>query len=128
MKDIRDLINVIDVMEGGWDTTVTQGTVIKPQLVKAALAVVEQFVMDFNVYLSDRGFGRVEMGRPTGSSAYWERDLANDPEHIYGDIDLQMIAPPVEGMSYGQFTAHWNKLADDFVKTRRPAYIEDAES
>lgn len=128
MKTLREYIDLVTLVEGGWDTTVTQGTVIKPQLVKAALAVVEQYVNDFNVFLSDRGLGRVEMGKPTGSSAYWERDLANDPERIYGDIDLQMIAPPVEGLSYGQFTAHWNKLADDFVKTRRPAYIEDAES
>lgn len=114
--------------EGGWDSTVTQGTVIKPAVVKVALGVVQQFVNDFNVYLSDRGYGKIEMGTPTGSSAYHERDQANDPDKVYGDIDLQMIAPPVEGMSYGQFTGHWNKLADEFVKQRRPRYVHDTES
>jgi hypothetical protein len=121
--NIREIIS-----EGGWDTTVTQGTVIKPALVQSALQVVQQFVNDFNTFLADRGLGRVEMGKPTGSSAYFEKDMANDPERVYGDIDLQMIAPPVEGLTYGQFTAHWNKLADDFVNTRRPAYVEQAES
>ena len=121
--NIREIIS-----EGGWDTTVTQGTVIKPALVQSALQVVQQFVNDFNTFLADRGLGRVEMGKPTGSSAYFEKDMANDPDRVYGDIDLQMIAPPVEGLSYGQFTAHWNKLADDFVNNRRPAYVEQAES
>lgn len=114
--------------EGGWDSTVTQGTIIKPAVVKVALNVVQQFVNDFNVYLGDRGYGKIEMGTPTGSSAYHERDSANDPDKVYGDIDLQMIAPPVEGMSYGQFTSHWNKLADEFVKQRRPSYVHDTES
>lgn len=114
--------------EGGWDTTVTQGTVIKPAVVKTALDVIQQFVVDFNRFLSTRDLGPVEMGRPTGSSAYHERDQANDPDKVYGDIDLQMIAPPVENTTYGQFTTFWNKLADEFVKTQTPHYVHPGES
>lgn len=114
--------------EGGWDTTVTQGTIIKPAVVKTALGVVQQFVTDFNRFLAAREMGPVEMGRPTGSSAYHEKDQVNDPEKVYGDIDLQMIAPPVEGLTYGQFTSHWNKLADEFIKTQSPYYVHHAES
>ena len=116
------------ILEGGWDTTVTQGTVIKPQLVKNALAVVQQFVTDFNRYLAAHDQGPVEMGLPTGSSAYYQRDMEGDPDRIYGDIDLQMIAPPVEGMTYGQFTSHWNNLANEFVRTQTPHYIHSTES
>ena len=114
--------------EGGWDTTVTQGTVIKPAVVKTALNVVQQFVTDFNRYLSAHDQGPIEMGRPTGSSAYHERDQANDPDKIYGDIDLQMIAPPVEGLTYGQFTAFWNKRASEFIATQMPHYVHSTES
>lgn len=120
---IRDFIS-----EGGWDSTVTQGTVIKPAVVKAALSVVQQFVKDFNMWLEPQGLGPVQMGTPTGSSAYHERDQLNDPDKVYGDVDLQMIAPPVEGLSYGQFTTYWNKLADEFVKTNSPQYVHPEES
>ena len=116
------------IVEGGWDTTVTQGTVIKPAVVKTALGVVQQFVADFNRYLQAHSQGPVEMGRPTGSSAYHEKDQEQDPDKVYGDIDLQMIAPPVEGMTYGQFTSYWNKLADEFVRTQSPSYVHHTES
>lgn len=120
--------HTVPLSEGGWDTTVTQGTVIKPAVVKIVLNKVQQFVNDFNIWLGDKGYGKIEMGRPTGSGAYHEKDSQNDPDKVYGDVDLQMIAPPVEGLSYGQYTAHWNKLADEFVKQRRPEYVHDTES
>lgn len=114
--------------EGGWDSTVTQGTVIKPAVVKSVLTTVQKFVNDFNTYLKPKGLGPVEMGRPTGSSAYHEKDQAENPEKVYGDIDLQMIGPSVEGTSYGQFTVYWNKLADDFVKDKNLSYVHQTES
>lgn len=114
--------------EGGWDTTLTQGTVLHPRIVSVALKVVDRFVVDFNQYLKAKGLGPVERGRPTGSSAYHEKDTQEDPEKVYGDIDLQMIAPPVEGASYGQFTTYWNKLADEFVKAGHVPYVDNAES
>lgn len=114
--------------EGGWDTTVTQGTVINPRVVKTALNVVQQFVVDFNRFLKSRDLGPVEMGRPTGSSAYHEKDQRENPDKVYGDVDLQMIAPPVEGLTYGQFTSFWNKQADEFIKTIQPDYVHNVES
>ena len=111
--------------EGGWDSTVTQGTVIGPGTVKQALSVVQQFTQDFNRYLQDRGLGPVEMGRPTGSSAYHDVDAE---DKVYGDIDLQMIGPEEEGQSIGQFNGYWNKLAADFVQQHKPAYVHPEES
>ena len=114
--------------EGGWDSTVTQGTVIKPAVVKIALSVVQQFVADFNRYLKAKGIAPVAMGRPTGSSAHHEADQADNPDKVYGDIDLQMIGPEIEGASYGQFTNYWNGLADEFVKSQNPGYVHPGES
>ena len=111
--------------EGGWDTTVTQGTVINPQVVKAALVQTQRFVNDFNKYLADRQRPPVQMGKPTGSSAYHNID---PDEKVYGDVDLQMIAPAEEGLTYGQFTSFYNKMADDFVKELKPAYVHPGES
>lgn len=116
------------IREGGWDTTVTQGTIIRPAVVKIALNVVQQFVDDFNKFLTHKNLGPVEMGRPTGSSAYHERDQQDDPEKIYGDIDLQMIGPEFENLSQGQFTDAWNKLANEFVKQTAPSYVHSEES
>lgn len=114
--------------EGGWDTTATQGTVITPQIVQSALKVIQKFVEDFNRWLQDRGYPPVEMGRPTGSSSYHAQDIKDDPTKIYGDIDLQMIGAPVEGLNYTKFVGHWNKLVDDFIKQTNPDYILQVES
>ena len=115
------------ILEGGWDTTKTQNTVLHPKIVAVALQVVDKFVADFNrVYATQ--VGEIQRGRPTGSSAYHEQDTQDDPGKVYGDIDLQMIAPESEGMTYGQFTAYWNKLTDDFVKANHAPYVDTSES
>ena len=121
-------MRIQELLEGGWDTTVTQGTVIKPATVKTTLARVQQFVSDFNRWLSAMNQGPVELGRPTGSGTYHELDAREHPDKVYGDIDLQMIAPDVEGASYYQYTTHWNRLADEFVKSTHPDYIHAGES
>ncbi len=123
-----EIMKLAELYEGGWDTTATQNTVITPAVVKSALSVVQQFVNDFNAWLQPQGQGPVQMGRPTGSSAYHAQDVKDDPEKVYGDVDLQMIAPPVEGLTYGQFTSFWNRLADEFVKETSPAYVLSTES
>ena len=122
-------MRILDVVrEGGWDTTVTQGTVIKPAIVKIVLSIIQQFVQDFNKWLEPKGVGPVQMGRPTGSGAYHEQDQRDDPDKVYGDIDLQMIGPPLEGATQGQFTNYWNGLAYQFVKETQPHYVHPIES
>ena len=116
------------VQEGGWDTTLTQNTVLHPRIVAPALRVVDQFVQDFNQWLKPKGLGPVRRGRPTGSSAHHEQDTKQDPDKIYGDIDLQMIGPEVAGASIGQFGSFWNKLADEFVKAGHAPYVDTTES
>lgn len=114
------------IIEGGWATTVTQGTVITPAVVKQALSIIQQFTQDFNVWLADKGLPQVQVGRPTGSSAYHDVD---PEDKVYGDIDLQMIAPEVESnQSQSQFSGYWNKLADEFVKHRNLSYVHPTES
>jgi len=116
------------VTEGGWDTTLTQGTVLKPKAVKSALEVIDRFVEDFNKYLEKQGLGPIQRGKPTGSSAYYQQDQEENPDKVYGDIDLQMIAPPIEGKTQSQMGSIMNKLADDFVKAGKAPYFDTSES
>jgi hypothetical protein len=121
-------MKIKDLFEGGWDTTKTQSTVLHPKIVGVALKVVDQFVLDFNKFLSSKNIAPVKRGRPTGSSAYHEIDSQEDPDKVYGDIDLQMIGANVEGASAGQFSSYWNNLANEFVNTVRPNYVDTSES
>lgn len=116
------------IREGGWDSTVTQSTVLHPAIVPQVLKVLQKFVIDFNQYLTEKGIPPVEVGKPLGSSAHYELDSAEDPDKIYGDIDLQMIGQPVDGItSHSGFSKFWNERADEYIKSVRLPYIH-AES
>lgn len=113
-------MKIFDVLnEGGWDSTVTQSTVIGPAVVKSALEVAKTFAADFSQWLKSSGIPPVTMGSPTGSSAYHDVD---PEDKVYGDIDLQMIAEPIKGTP-SQFASFYNKLVDDFIAGMRPNYI-----
>ena len=113
------------IYEGGWDTEVTQSTVITPQVVKAALVAAEQFTRDFNRWLIANNQPEVKMSAPLGSSAYHEKD---EPGKVYGDVDLQMIAPPLERQTASQHAGHWNSLIDQFLASSRPKYVHSAKN
>ena len=121
-------MRIKDLFEGGWDTVKTQNTQLKPAIVKAAISVLDQFVNDFNQFNKSQGIPPIQRGRPTGSTAYYEQDLADNPDNIYGDIDLQMIAPIQQGMSNANFTSYWNDLTDKFAKSGSVNYIDTTES
>lgn len=112
-----------ELREGGWDDPVTQATVIRPSTVRAALETMQRFVREFNAWLERRGHVTIALGHPTGSSAYH----GQDPESkIYGDIDLQIVVPEVpetQGKTTSQRQAYWNRLADEWVREQRPAYV-----
>lgn len=114
----------IVVNEGGWDSTVTQSTVITPVVVSNALNVMKKFTNDFNMWLAKNKQPAIRMGHPLGSTAWHKNDPA---EKEYGDLDLQMIAAkPVQGdMSVSQLAAHMNKLVAEFVAQTKPGYIHD---
>ncbi len=103
--------------EGGYDTTATQSTVVRPSTVKAALPVVEKLIAGFNKYLDTKKIPNVRMGHPTGSSAYHDVD---PEDKIYGDIDLQIVVPVVpetEGKTTSQIQGYWYNLIDEYIKT-----------
>jgi len=111
------------IPEGGWETTVTQGTVITPAVVKEALKVADRFAQDFNRWLKKQDIPAIEIGHPTGSSAYHDVDAA---DKVYGDIDLQIVVPELadtEGLTMSQQQGYWYRLEDQFVQSQKPSYI-----
>jgi hypothetical protein len=109
--------------EGGWDSTVTQSTTITPKVVKAALNVVDSFVKGFNQWLVAKGSSAVEIGHPLGSTAW---HTADPEDKVYGDIDLQMVAQPLDTADTpSKFAAHWNKLLDDYIAAEKPSMVYD---
>jgi hypothetical protein len=114
---IREILS-----EGGWASTATQGTKITPNTVKTVLPVVEQFIKKFNNWAKSKGITPITVGGPLGSTAYYQRD-PEDKE--YGDIDLQVIAPDIEGKSSAQVAALYTKYFDEFVQETKPQELHD---
>lgn len=109
--------------EGGWDSTVTQGTVITPSVVKKSLQGMEKLISGFNSWSAKKGLPPIRIGAPLGSSAYHEVD---DEEKIYGDVDLQVVVPVTDDtkdMSGNQLQSYWNKLIDDYIQSHNLSFI-----
>jgi len=104
------------LIEGGWDTTATQSTVIRPSTVKKAISVAHKLIDGFNAELDSKNIPRVRIGAPLGSSAYHEVD---PEDKIYGDIDLQLVVPELpenEKLTSSQVQSFWWKLLEEYVK------------
>lgn len=109
----------INLNEGGWETTITQGTVINPSVVKLVLQQVSNFVKDYNIWAVQNKVPKIKMGTPLGSSSYY---MIDPEDKVYGDVDLQMIAEPVTGTP-SQFSSYYNKLIDQYIQTQKPKNI-----
>lgn len=110
------------INEGGWEDTITHKTKLTPAVVKSVLKIVEKFTADFNKFLVKKGVDPIQMGSALGSTAYHKVD---EPDTEYGDIDLQMIAPEIEGKTAFQLSKFYNELIDEFLNTSKPAYYYD---
>lgn len=82
--------------EGGWASTLTQNTVITPQLVQQVMKILTgQFIPALNNFLQSKGLGATEISGAGGSATYYERDLAQQPDKEYGDVDVQFHIPRI---------------------------------
>jgi GNAT superfamily N-acetyltransferase len=105
--------------EGGWANPVTQNTTITPALVKNVYEkVLPVFIKKLNEHLKSQDLPAVELGRPCGSTTYYERDLLRDPEREYGDIDVNMFIPRIEGMT--------NNANAEIIKTQIRDFCESS--
>lgn len=88
-----------NINEGGWANPATQNTHITPALVDHAFKILAVFIDNFNLYLKTKDIPAVELGYPCGSITYYKRDLVQNPDREYGDIDVNLFIPKIEGLT-----------------------------
>ena len=81
---------------GGWATTKTQGTKITPAVLQEAIGVLENIFYDFNQWAQAHGFDSLTVVGPGGSGVYFKKDLAENPDKAYGDVDILVMYPLTE--------------------------------
>ena len=78
---------------GGWATTKTQGTKITPAVLQEAIGVLENIFDDFNQWAQAHGFDSLTVVGPGGSGVYFKKDLEENPDKAYGDVDILVMYP-----------------------------------
>jgi hypothetical protein len=103
-----------EILEGGWASVKTQGTRITPETVDQVVSKMQEFESQFNQYLKQQNIPEIEIGRPVGSGTYYKRDLQQNPDREYGDIDIQFIIPEIDGMTTAQTVSQYMTAVKEF--------------
>lgn len=92
-----------NINEGGWASTATQNTVITPRTVVEIMEALKTFESSFNTWQAKQELDvEIKIGGPKGSGTYYRRDLEQDPEREYGDVDVECFIHSREGVSSAQ--------------------------
>ena len=90
----RKIISLNEFLnEGGWSSTKTQETKLTPKVLKAVDKQIKEFDKEFNVHLKSAGLPLLKFIKAIGSGSWYEDDLINQPDKIYGDIDYLVSYP-----------------------------------
>lgn len=101
--------------EGGWASTLTQGTHIGPQLVANVMkSLVTDFIPRLNKFLETKQLPPTEISAPGGSATYYERDLRQNPNKEYGDVDVQFHVARLPGMSNSAIDSTYGAAIKEF--------------
>lgn len=84
------------INEGGWSTVKTQNTVLNPLAIKKTVDAVRNIEAQFNQYLESIDLPKMDFGQPVGSGTWWQDDLENNPDKLYGDVDLLVSYPTLK--------------------------------
>ena len=106
------------ILEGGWASVLTQNTTITPQLVQQCMKILTaQFIPTLNKFLESKGLSPTKISRPGGSATYYERDLVQQPDKEYGDVDVQFHIPRIEGTTNNANSKIYNDAIKEFCAT-----------
>ncbi len=111
------------LQEGGWSNTATQSTRLTPATVKKALALLPEFEKALNVYLEVHGLPAVSISHPVGSTAYVDRDVVENPDKEYGDIDVMVELQPIHGMTESKAATAYQQAFAHFIKHESPEFV-----
>jgi len=104
------------ILEGGWASTLTQGTKITPAVVEVTVDHYAAFINRFNKFLANKQMPLVKGGNPVGSTFYYQRDLKNNPDKEYGDIDVKFFVPKLPDMSDAAVSTLYANLVKEFAE------------
>jgi hypothetical protein len=108
------------IIEGGWASTLTQNTVIGPQLVATVMKILQtDFIPKLNSYLSTKGLGHTEISGPGGSAVYYQRDLQQQPNKEYGDVDVQFHIQRIHDTSPSKNESIYRSAIKEFCDQSR---------
>lgn len=114
-----------ELYEGGWASAVTQNTIVTPELVANAIALLNKFATQFNAFIAQDNMGPIEIGPTAGSTAYYERDLKVNPTREYGDIDVNVFIPRVEGLTNNANISLYSEKVKEFCKRNKEYSTEN---
>jgi|688.fasta_scaffold213016_3 hypothetical protein len=120
--------------EGGWATTKTQGTAIKPKIIADAVKKMNLIAQEFAVHCKKIELPPLDFTKPIGSGSWYEDDIESQPDKVYGDVDFMISYPVLELTNKDRrsdeiaSTKLYNKELLDFLKNQRYSFIDIAET
>jgi hypothetical protein len=79
--------------EGGWSSVKTQETKLTPKILKLVDDQIKMFDKEFNKHLDSAGLPDLKFIKAIGSGSWYEDDMINQPDKLYGDIDYLVSYP-----------------------------------
>lgn len=120
------MISLLDILiEGGWESKLTQNTKLTPAVVKECVELFEKFIKNFNEHLRSKNMQEVEAGRPVGSSTYYKVDK---PEKEYGDVDMLFYIPRIEGTTDYSNQSIYAKEILSYLKGKKDIQSENGKN
>tara|TARA_B100000700_G_C14997563_1_gene834637 strand:+ start:312 stop:1535 length:1224 start_codon:yes stop_codon:yes gene_type:complete len=118
--------------EGGRKIPHGEKAELTPEVVTQAVTLYKDMIESFNGYLSEKNLPPVTPIRPVGSTFYYQEDLDQNSDVVYGDIDYLVSMPSLssegplgqrrkeQARTEREYESHFL----DFLKARPPSYVD----
>ncbi len=118
--------------EGGAKIPKGQGANLVPEIVVQSAEIYKDLMDQFNVFLDSKNLRPVKPIKPVGSTAYYQEDLAEDTDVVYGDIDYLVSMPPADGgenlaqsrKSQSSLERQYTNEFLSFLRSSPPEYVD----
>jgi len=118
--------------EGGAKVPADQKAPLTPEVVTQAISLYRDLMGEFNEFLGNRGLRPVKLIRPVGSTYYYQEDLEEGSDVVYGDIDYLVSLPPADGgenfsqsrKAQAALKRNYEKEFLEFIQTSPPDYVD----
>lgn len=108
---------------GGWNTVITQNTILTPNVVEDAIFKFEHYLKLYNSWLILNHHHPIREIGPMGSSYYFKEDKKNNLYRIYGDIDYLVVFPELYKDTNESHRDHENRILK-FYKNKFKEFFE----